>query len=100
MKLTPDQVHKLISQLNENWRQPQACWICGTTQWEVSDEVFEVRSFSGGPLTLGGILAPMIMITCSKCSHAVLFNALKLGIVTQPSPAPLPAATPEAKGTS
>jgi len=83
MKLNEEKQKKLIEKLNEIWKQPKSCSVCGQNQWDVSDMIFEIREFNGGNLIIGGksIISPVIQVTCKNCSNTLLFNALKLGLI-------------------
>jgi len=83
MKLTEEQRKKLLEKLNEVWRQPRTCTVCGRNEWDVSEIVFELREFHGGDMIIGGqsAIAPLIQISCKNCSHTLLFNAIKLGLI-------------------
>lgn len=74
---------KVINFLNERWKGV-LCPYCHGNEWNVQDKVFEVREFNNGDMYVGGpnaAIVPIIPVTCSKCGHTVLVNALIAGVV-------------------
>jgi len=77
---------KILQFLNDKWKPPGRCPVCGKTVWNVSDTVFEVREYHEGSLVTRGtaVAAPVVMATCGNCGYTLFFNALVAGIVEQP----------------
>ncbi len=52
------------------------CPMCQTSNWMVSDKVFELRQFNWWNLAIGWVpITPVITVTCSECWNTVLINA-------------------------
>jgi hypothetical protein len=60
------------------------CPACGTRDWRIDQEIYEMRPFSGetNPFyqQTGGTY-PLVLLGCSNCGHIRLFSAIKLGLV-------------------
>lgn len=82
MKLTKDQREKIDSFIKNKWALPPTCPICHKNSWNISPEVFELRSFQGGSMVIGGKsgIMPLIPVTCNECGNTILFNALIAGL--------------------
>jgi ribosomal protein S27AE len=77
-------VEKFITHLNEKWGN-KPCPMCGTSNWNVSDNVYELREFQGGNLVLGnGPIIPIVPVTCVNCGNSIFVNALMSGAVEKP----------------
>lgn len=83
MKLTQQQIDKVIKHLKQNAPNGIKCPVCGQSHWLVNDTIFQTIEFSGANITLakGMSLVPLVMITCSNCQQTLLFNAIKLGLL-------------------
>jgi RNase P subunit RPR2 len=80
MRLSDVQKQKLQSQLSAI---RFACASCKNNSFLISDRLFEIREFNAGNLVIGGdsTLLPLVILTCEKCGHTIMLNAIKLGIV-------------------
>lgn len=85
MELKKDEIEKIASWLNKHWKGEKLCPICGNNNWNISQAVYELRTFHGGGLVVGGPVYPVIGIVCMVCGHTLFFNAIKLGFV-KPAP--------------
>lgn len=86
MKLTIVQQKKLVSKLNEVWKN-KVCEICHQQNWMIDDTLFELREFHGGRTVLGsGAIKPIITISCNSCGNTKVMNAILLGIVDPNNP--------------
>lgn len=66
----------LLKHLNEKWHGAQ-CPLCQSGNWNISDNVFELRQFNEGNLIMGNVpIVPVIPVTCSNCGNTVLVNAI------------------------
>ena len=83
MQLSKEQSDKFLEWLNSKWVGLKRCSVCGDNSWNISDRVFEMREFHGGAMVLGGILQPVIPVTCGNCGNTLYFNAIHAGIVKQ-----------------
>jgi len=76
----------LISHLKKKWAD-RPCCQCGVANWQVQDAVFELRQFSEGSLVVGGPIIPVVPVTCANCGNTLLVNAIRAGIIDQPTEA-------------
>ncbi len=78
-RLTDDEQQSILNYLNE--RAPSLrCSACGARSFQLVEHVVEYRPFSGGSLRLGGVVYPIVMLTCTNCGHFLTFSALKVGV--------------------
>lgn len=65
-----------VNILNQKWKK-NPCPMCGSSNWNSSDKIFELREFHDGNIVLGkGKLLPVIPVTCINCGNTVFVNAL------------------------
>lgn len=85
MRLTEDQINSIIAKLHEISPNGFKCPICGNNEWTLNELVIESREFHYGKLSIGGksAIVPFVSITCKNCSHTLLFNAIKIGVVNK-----------------
>jgi len=79
MRLNQEQLQQLANHLQHNFRS--ACTICGSTNWQFDDTIFEIRQFMGGGISTEGLIKPAVAVTCSGCGQIVLVNAIAAGVV-------------------
>jgi len=82
MKLTKDQREKIDIFIKNKWILPPTCPICHKNSWNISPELFELRSFHGGSMVIGdksGIV-PLIVITCANCGNTIFINGIIAGL--------------------
>ena len=84
MDLTEGQREELLQRLNEVWKPPRRCPVCGENTWEINPKVFEVREFFEGGIVVGGHVAPCVIVICKNCSNTLFFNAIQLRLVKKP----------------
>ena len=58
--------------VNKNFKDKH-CPNCQSTKWIIPNRFLELRSFTE---TERGPVYPFIVLICSDCSHALLFNAV------------------------
>jgi len=82
MKLTLDQRQMIDTFIKNKWTLHPKCPICHKNSWNVSPELFELRSFHGGSMVIGGKggIVPLILVTCVNCGNTILINALIAGL--------------------
>jgi hypothetical protein len=83
MQLSQEQSRIFLEWLNSKWYGMKKCPVCDNNSWNISDRVFEMREFYGGSMVLGGILQPVIPVTCANCGNTLYFNAIQAKIVKQ-----------------
>lgn len=79
-RLTTEEQTKVQGWLKENWKN-WACPYSGHTHWEIGQTIVQAVAFTGGGLSIGGPVYPLIVVTCSGCGNTVFINAIKAGIV-------------------
>lgn len=81
MKLDKEQTEKLNKHLQEKWKPPVACGVCGANDWNISGEIYEFREFHQGNMVIGGsAIIPVIPVTCNNCGNTVFINPLVAGL--------------------
>lgn len=86
MKLNKEQQVKLVTKLNQVWKN-KVCEVCNQTNWMIDDTLFELREFHGGRTVLGsGAIKPIITISCTSCGNTKMMNAIQLGLVDPKNP--------------
>ncbi len=76
-------VNKVKEWLEENWAGPKRCPICKNSNWNISEIACELRPYSGNELIGSGPIYPTVAITCLKCGHILLFNAIVTGVIDE-----------------
>jgi hypothetical protein len=85
MRLNREQSEAFLAFLKEQWTTGIICPVCMSKSWNVSDTVFELREFQGGAMVLGGgLIQPIIPVSCTKCGYVIHFNAVHAGVVKAP----------------
>ncbi len=77
MKIDTEKMENFLSKVKDaNWK----CGICGENEWIVPKEVFELTEYCSDIRLKRSY--PVVVLTCGKCGHAVMFNAFVSGVVT------------------
>jgi len=84
MKMDDSQKELVDKWVAEKWKGYIECPVCQHGKWGINSEIFELRSFHGGQLSVGGPVAPLVAITCRNCGYTLQFNAMQIGIVKTP----------------
>ncbi|TLU57468.1 MAG: hypothetical protein FDX18_08250 [Chlorobium sp.] len=74
----------VISFLSEKWENKD-CPMCGKGPWQVQDKVFQLSEFQKDSLVGGGLMIPLIPITCTNCGNTLLVNAIISGGIDRES---------------
>jgi hypothetical protein len=83
MKLTPEQVDRLINALDQRWPDPKICPICKNTTWDTLDIVFELKGYTQDPESNEQpTVMPLVPLTCKNCGNTILFNVIAAGILS------------------
>lgn len=100
MNLTPDQSKKFLATIQAKWRPPFQCTCCGANNWSIAESVFQLTEFHGSGMRIGGLLVPVVPVTCNNCGNTLVINALVAGAIepekapAATTPSPVPASTP------
>ena len=71
---------KFIEHLKGKWGA-RKCPMCNSGNFNVSENVFELREYKGGGLILGGApIVPVVPVTCMNCGNTILVNSLVSGV--------------------
>ena len=68
--------------LDDHNSRGHGCQVCGNKQWAISEEVLEVRSYTGGQMA-GGAIYPLFSVMCLTCGNTLLFDARHAGLVEE-----------------
>jgi hypothetical protein len=79
MKLNKEQMQRLSEHLQKSFKQP--CMVCGGTNWQFDDTLFELRQFMGGGISNQGLIKPAVAVTCATCAQIILVNAIAIGVL-------------------
>ncbi len=82
--MSPEQHKRFLEFIQSRWKPPFECRCCGSNNWDVELEIYQIMKFSQEGLILGGTRVPLAPVTCSNCGNTILINALIAGIVEQP----------------
>jgi len=75
------QQQQAIEWLKSKWPSGNlTCESCGTNQWTLADFLVVSPRFEGG-MSIGGAVAPLVMINCNNCANTKHFNAVQMGIL-------------------
>ena len=78
MNADREKLNELITKI-----KPDKCELCGNTEWELTDKVFQLYEFDYNGLLASGAAIPVIPVTCKKCGNTHLINAITAGIVKE-----------------
>ncbi len=81
LALSDDERNK-ISQHIESKLAKHKCAVCEDTNWIPPDAIHELRDFNFGHLKTGGIIVPVVVMTCQRCGYIMLFNAIHTGVIS------------------
>ena len=82
--LSDTEKKKVLQHLEASWQGNKSCPVCTHNQWHFGDSVFQLMEFVDGvALKVGGVVIPLIPLTCKTCGNTLLFNAIRLGAVSQ-----------------
>jgi|SRR5215831_6240134 len=86
-KLTQEDKNKVIEYLKTRWKAPQACPICGESQWFVADHLVTPTIMGpGASFLLGGVAYPLVMLVSTPCGYTRFLNAMQIPGLVPPTP--------------
>jgi C4-type Zn-finger protein len=77
-KLTSEQRAKVAA-----WIESHAkgrCPVCGNANWHLAADFVEIRPHYDN-VFLGGKVYPQVLLSCSNCAYALMFNAVMIGVL-------------------
>ena len=74
-----DQRERIAAFINEKWKDKR-CPICENTSWSIAPHVLVSNIFSGGDISVGGPVYPIVIVLCDNCGYIHAFNAMKAGL--------------------
>lgn len=84
-RLSKAQTEKAIDWLKEKCPHlnPKGvgCPACAGHSFMLDQELWEMRTFSGGGLFAAGSVWPLLVLTCNTCGHLMTFNAYRAGVI-------------------
>ena len=79
-KLSEAEREKAVSWFNTRWTMQNGCPVCTTKKWQMSDHLVHSPVFAGGAALFGGVVYPVLPLTCSNCGYTIYFNAVMMGL--------------------
>jgi hypothetical protein len=76
------------------WKGSVACVVCQTSNWYVSKHLVQLPRFATDAFINGTSTYPHVLIVCHECSHTMLFNAVRMGIVEEAAESNVPSFPP------
>jgi hypothetical protein len=64
----------------ETWKAPVVCPVCKTREWSVGDHLVNIQRYAVDAAAPNTETYPQIMVSCKKCSHAMFFSAVRMGV--------------------
>lgn len=74
-------MQKVVEFLRQKWGVSPACPMCRISNWSVNESVFVMPEFKSGGTVLGGVVFPVVPVTCNNCGNSVFVNAIKAGVM-------------------
>ena len=82
MKLTEEQLTKLVERLSKYSPNGLRCPVCGGKNWDLSNLFVETREYETNKEFIGEKrVTPFITLICNECSNTLFLNAIRLGII-------------------
>jgi len=74
MEHTLDFLNKFYSNYN--------CVVCGSNDWTTSDNLYELRKFNFGEISVqNSAIIPIVPVMCKNCGNTHLVNAILAGAI-------------------
>lgn len=74
-------ISKALPFVQAKWKSAP-CVVCGNSNKNVEQSVYQLFEFNDGGLALGGPVYPVVPMTCTNCGYVMLLNAVIAGVVT------------------
>ena len=79
-RLSQQEITQVSEWINKYWDRGSACQVCGHSPMTIGGHAFAAPVVrEGGGINLRTSV-PFISVDCSRCGHALLFSAVKLGL--------------------
>lgn len=79
MKIDQDRLNKYMNKIHAT-----TCPLCGNGQWTFNDTIFQLPEFDTKGLIVGGVVFPVIPLTCDNCGNTYFINVLSAGLMDKP----------------
>ena len=79
-RLTQEDVQKLQAWWNKTWKEPVICPVCKTSTWSTAAHVVQMYRLATDAGVTGSASYQFIAVSCTTCSHTMLFNSVSMGI--------------------
>ena len=77
MRIDDDRKEQVREFLRDRTSPIGECPMCHKTDWRIHEELFELRTFEGGGLVVGGKVLPLLVLYCDYCGNTQLMNAVR-----------------------
>lgn len=72
---------KFLNEINERWKNKN-CPMCGHNHWSIDKGmVSPMKLGEDSAIQLGGMIMPLVAVTCAHCGNVVFVNPLIIGAV-------------------
>lgn len=72
-----------IDALNSRWTN-KLCPMCGHNEWNVDNNILELREYSDGALVVGNTpIFPVVAVTCQYCGNTIFVNPIVISSVEE-----------------
>ncbi len=82
MKIEQEKTQEILEKIVSKC-SVRKCPMCGESNWNIENKIFELREFNSGNLVIGGksSIVPLLAITCTHCGNTQLVNAIMCGAI-------------------
>lgn len=83
-KLSESDKRQIANWLNERARSNH-CPSCGSNNWSMGDDLFNLMPYTGGGMIIGGPTYPVVFLVCNHCAYVRQYMAMPMGIFEESS---------------
>jgi len=80
MQFSQKQRENLVKKLTEFITEHE-CAVCHSKEWTIAERIYAMSDYYPHGFVPTGFRVPFVVLSCAKCAHSILFNAIGLGIV-------------------
>ncbi len=86
MQLSNEQQQALLDFVQHKWPELAACPVCGSNDWSVRSQLFEVAEYhEAAARNTHHAGLPVVALTCESCGNVLLLDAVRAGVIKEPS---------------